>query len=321
LRLRDKMTLNSLLKNLNLQPLQKDCEIVGINNLKDATPQQLSFFNKEKHLEQLQNTEAAAVFINKKYIDFLPQNAQAIIVEDPYLYLAYASKYFAHSFAPPTQKPQIGKNCNIYDGVNFGNNVSIGNNVTLMPGCYIGDNVKISDNCFLHPNVVIYHNCVIGKEVIIHSGSVIGSDGYGFATQPDGTHVKIYQNGNVVVEDNVEIGANVTIDRAVFTSTVIQEGTKLDNLIHIAHNCIVGKNNFFAAQVGLSGSTTTGNNVMMGGQVGTAGHLKIADFSVIAARGGVTKDVKKSGYYAGFPLMEGKLWLKLQAKLARLIKG
>lgn len=315
------MLLNQLLKELDLQSVSKDANIIGIDTLSNATKQHLSFFNNQKHLSQLQNTQAYAVFIEQKFVQYLPQNSYAIVVDNPYLYLAYASKYFRHRYKAENSEPSIGKSTAIYQGVHFGNNVSIGNSVTIMPGCYIGDNVTIGDGTFLYPNVTIYHNCVIGKEVIVHSGTVIGSDGYGFASKPDGTHVKIYQNGNAIIEDFVEIGANAVVDRAVFGSTVIQQGTKLDNLIHIAHNCVVGKNNFLAAQVGLSGSTITGNNVMMGGQAGAAGHLKIADFSVIAARGGVTKDVKKSGYYAGFPLMEGKLWLKLQAKLSRLIKG
>ena len=315
------MQFHQLLEELNLNVVGKDTQIRGIDTLSNATNQHLSFFNKEKHLIDLQNTQAYAVFVEQKYVEYLPQCTHAIVVDNPYLYLAYASKFFRHQFQTPTIEPIMGENVQIYPSVNFGNNVTIGNSVTIMPGCYIGDNVTIGDGTFLHPNVSIYHNCAIGKEVILHSGVVVGGDGYGFATKKDGTHVKIYQNGNAIIEDFVELGANTVVDRAVFGSTIIKEGTKLDNLIHIAHNCVVGKNNFFASQVGLSGSTITGNNVMMGGQAGTAGHLKIADFSVIAARGGVTKDVKKSGYYAGFPLMDGKLWLKLQAKLARLIKG
>lgn len=314
------MRLNELLQNLNLTPLSNDKEIEGLNTLKDATQKEISFFNKEKQREELQQTKAAAVFVAQKDASLLPSNCEAIVVDNPYLYLAYASKFFAHTHKLPQNKPKIGINCTIFENVSFGANVVVGDNVVIMPGSYIGDNVEIGSNTLLHPNVTVYHNCKIGKECVIHSGTVIGSDGYGFATKADKTHVKIYQNGNVVLQDSVELGANCTIDRAVFNSTVIKKGTKLDNLIHIGHNCVVGENNFFAAQVGLSGSTITGKNIMMGGQAGTAGHLSIADYSVIAARGGVTKDVKKPGYYAGFPLMDGKLWLKLQATLARLLK-
>ena len=314
------MQLNYLLDKLQLQKVANDKKIDRIKNLEEAGRTSLSFITDAKYLSQLQNTQAAAVFVEQKYLQDVPKGCEPLVVDNPYLYLAYASKYFAHKHQPYTIEPKIGKGCNIYSGVNFGNSVTIGNNVTIMPGSYIGDNVVIDDDSFIHPNVTIYHNCTIGKEVILHSGVVIGADGYGYATKADGTHQKIYQNGGVIVCDRVEIGANSTIDRAVFDQTVIFEGTKIDNLVQVAHNCQVGRNNFFASQVGLSGSTVTGDNVMMGGQAGTAGHLKIASHSVIAARGGVTKDVKKPGYYAGFPLMDGKIWLKLQAKLARLIK-
>ena len=287
------MLLNELLEKLSLKRVEDDREISGLNTLSDAKETEISFFNKEKQLQQLQNTQAAAVFVTQKDAANVAKDSYAIIVSDPYLYLAYASKFFSHSFKKASVAPKIGNECTVDKSVNFGNNVVIGDNVTILAGCYIGDNVTIGSNTLVHANTTVYHNCTIGKECIIHSGTVIGSDGYGFATKPDKTHVKIYQNGNVIIEDAVEIGANCTIDRAVFNATVIKKGTKLDNLIHIAHNCIVGKNNFFASQVGLSGSTVTGDNVMMGGQAGSAGHLEIAPYSVIAARGGVTKDIKK----------------------------
>ncbi len=315
------MRLAKIVEALGLPSVSDDKEIVGINTLEKAASDQLSFFNNAKHLAQLQSTKAAAVFVQEKFAGELPRGTKALICEDPYLQLAYATAFFAHEITAQTGRPDIGSKTEIADNVQFGNNVTVGEGVRILPGCYIGDNVTIGDHTLLHPNVTVYHNCEVGSNVILHSGVVVGSDGYGFASKPDGTHVKIYQNGNAVIEDDVELGANTVVDRAVFNSTVVKQGSKLDNLIHIAHNCVVGENNFFAAQVGLSGSTETGRNVMMGGQGGTAGHLRIADHTVIAARGGVTKDVKKAGYYAGFPLMDGKLWLKLQAKLARLLKS
>ncbi|MEF3191553.1 MAG: UDP-3-O-(3-hydroxymyristoyl)glucosamine N-acyltransferase, partial [Campylobacterales bacterium] len=169
-------------------------------------------------------------------------------------------------------------------------------------------------------NVVVYRDCVIGNRCIIHAGTVIGSDGYGFAHTRSGEHVKIYQNGNVVVEDDVEIGANCTVDRAVFGSTIIRRGTKIDNLVQIGHNCDIGEYVLMAAQVGISGSTTLGRNVVMGGQSATAGHLTIGPFATIAARGGVTKSLSGHKTYAGFPIMEHRLWLSLQALLARMVK-
>jgi UDP-3-O-[3-hydroxymyristoyl] glucosamine N-acyltransferase len=155
---------------------------------------------------------------------------------------------------------------------------------------------------------------------MIHAGSVVGSDGFGYAHTKLGEHIKLYQNGNVVIEDDVEIGANTTIDCAVFGSTVIKKGSKIDNLIQIGHNCIVGEHCIMVSQSGLAGSTTLGRNVVMGGQSATAGHLTIAPFTTFAARSGVTKSITERGVYSGFPLMEHKLWLKLQAKLAKILQ-
>jgi UDP-3-O-[3-hydroxymyristoyl] glucosamine N-acyltransferase len=154
----------------------------------------------------------------------------------------------------------------------------------------------------------------------VHSGTVIGGDGYGFAHTRTGEHVKIYQNGNTVIEDDVEIGANCTIDRAVFGTTYVRKGTKIDNLIQIAHNCDVGEHCLFASQVGLSGSTILGRNVVMGGQSATTGHLKIGDFSTLAGRCVATKSLEGSKTYGGFPAIEHRLWLRLQAKIAGLMK-
>ena len=190
-----------------------------------------------------------------------------------------------------------------------------------MAGAYIGDDVSIGDNVIIYPNVSIYHHCHIGSNCIIHSGTVIGSDGFGFAHTKMGEHVKIYQNGNVVVEDDVEIGANCTIDRAVFGSTIIKKGAKLDNLIQIAHNCEIGEYSILTAQVGLAGSTILGRNVVMGGQSASAGHLKIGNFAQIAGMSGVTKSIDGGKVYGGFPAIEQKEWLRNQAKLNLLLKS
>jgi len=181
--------------------------------------------------------------------------------------------------------------------------------------------VTIGDNVILYPNVSVYRDCVIGNNVMIHSGSVVGSDGFGYAHTKLGEHIKLYQNGNVVLEDDVEIGANTTIDCAVFGSTVIKQGSKIDNLIQIGHNCVVGEHCIMVSQSGLAGSTTLGRNVVMGGQSATAGHLTVAPFTTLAARSGVTKSITKGGVYSGFPLMEHKIWLKLQAKLAKILQA
>jgi UDP-3-O-[3-hydroxymyristoyl] glucosamine N-acyltransferase len=186
----------------------------------------------------------------------------------------------------------MGENVFVGAFTYIGNNVVIGKNVKLYPQVYIGDNVIIGENTILYPGVKIHHDCVIGKSVSIHAGSVIGGDGFGFAPQDDGSFKKVPQIGNVLVEDNVEIGANTTIDRATLGSTIIKYGAKLDNLIQVAHNVEIGSNTVIAAQSGVSGSTKIGKNVMIGGQAGIVGHLQIADGTKINAQSGVAKSIK-----------------------------
>jgi UDP-3-O-[3-hydroxymyristoyl] glucosamine N-acyltransferase len=189
-----------------------------------------------------------------------------------------------------------------------------------MAGAYIGDFSTVGSNTIIYPSATIYHHTQIGENCIIHAGAVIGSDGYGFAHTKTGEHIKIYQNGNTIIEDDVEIGANSTIDRAVFGSTYIRRGTKLDNLVQIGHNCDIGEHTLMAGQAGIAGSTSMGRNVVMGGQSGTAGHLHIGDFATVAGKGGVTKSLKGGEVYAGFPAIRHSVWLKLQAKISRLVK-
>jgi len=307
-------------QNIGLNLQSNDIEIDGIHTLSEATPTQLSFFNSEKYLDQLPQTKAAAVFIEKKYAELLPSTTVALITDEPYLKLALASKFFAHKLESKGGHPAQGEGCDIDKRVRFGKNVTLGDNVTILAGCYVGDNVTVGSGTLLHPNVTLYHHTEIGAECIIHSGTVIGCDGYGFAHTKMGEHVKIYQNGNAVVEDDVEIGANCTIDRAVFGTTYIRKGTKLDNLIQIGHNCDVGEHTLCASQVGLSGSTTLGRNVIMGGKSATAGHLEIGAFATIAANGGVTKSLEGGKTYAGFPAIDHRMWLRMQAKMSGLLK-
>jgi UDP-3-O-[3-hydroxymyristoyl] glucosamine N-acyltransferase len=311
---------SQITKEINLDFDGNDIEIDGIHTLNEATPTQLSFFNSAKYLDELPQTKAAAVLIEEKYAELLPSSTIALITDEPYLKLALASKFFAHKLQSEGGQPVMGNGCDIDKQVCFGKNVILGDNVTILAGCYVGDNVTIGSGTLLHPNVTLYHHTELGEECIIHSGTVIGCDGYGFAHTKQGEHIKIYQNGNAVVEDNVEIGANCTIDRAVFGTTYIRKGTKLDNLIQIGHNCDVGAHTLCASQVGLSGSTMLGRNVVMGGQSATAGHLEIGAFTTIAARGGVTKTLEGGKTYGGFPAVDHKMWLKTQAKIAGLVK-
>ncbi len=298
----------------------KDCTITGIHTLKEATETQLSFLSDKKHLCDLANTKAVAVLIDARYIDNLPSTTLPLITSEPYLKLAYASKLFSHDMSIERGTPSLGVGCHIDKSVNFGKNVTIGKNTMIMAGCYIGDNVVVGSDTLLHPNVTLYHGTQMGSRCIIHSGTVIGCDGYGFAHTKMGEHIKIYQNGNVIVEDDVELGGNCSVDRAVFGSTYIRRGAKLDNLVHIAHNCDIGEHSLLAGQVGMAGSSILGRNVVMGGQSALAGHMTVEPFTTIAGKSGLTKRVPGGKTYAGFPAIEHKSWLRMQAILARMLK-
>ena len=314
------MKLSQLCQEINLEFSGEDIEITGLHTLTEATPSQISFFNDKKYLDQLPLTHAGAVFVIEQYAHLLPESTIALVTDEAYLKLALASKFFAHKIETKTAHPTMGIGCDIDKRVRFGKNVILGENVTLMAGAYIGDNVSIGSNTLIYPNVTVYHHSEIGKNCIIHAGTVIGSDGYGFAHTKMGEHVKIYQNGNAVIEDNVEIGGNCVIDRAVFGTTYIRKGSKLDNLIQIGHNCDLGEHSLMAGQSGMAGSTTIGRNFVIGGQSAVSGHLTIGDFVTVAGKSGVTKSLESGKTYAGFPAIDHKLWLKTQAKIALLLR-
>ena len=317
------MNLLEIIKKLNLEcVIKNDTEISGLNTLTDATDSEISFLDNKKYIKDLEDTKAAAVFLKEEFLPLVPTGTVGLVTKEPYLNLAYASKLFAPKLIEiDGLAPKVGKNSHIMNNVHIGKNVTIGHDCTIMAGAYISDNVKIGSGTTIYSNVTVYRDCTIGKNCIVHAGSAIGSDGFGFAHTKEGKHVKIYQNGNVIIQNDVEIGSNTTIDRAVFGTTLIKEGCKIDNLVQIAHNCIIGEYTIITAQVGVSGSTTLGRNVVMGGQSATAGHLSIAPFTTIAARGGVTKSITENGKtWAGFPLFEHRPWLKLQGKIAKLIK-
>ena len=315
------MKLQEILDYLNISQ-NCDIEISGLNGLKDATSSQLSFLESSKYISSLKDTKAAAVFVNKEFEQEVPSGTIAIVCDEPYINLAKASKLFAPKLIEnDVNEPIIGENTTIMPNVHLGKNVVIGKNCTIMSGSFIADCVTIGNNTIIYPNITIYRDCKIGDDCIIHSGTVIGSDGFGFAHTKDGKYIKIYQNGNVIIGNDVEIGANCTIDRAVFSSTIIEDGVRIDNLVHIAHNCKIGRGSILVTQVGLSGSTTLQPYVIMGGQSATSGHLEIAAFSTIAARGGVTKSIKEpKKTWAGFPLIEHRDWLKLQGRISKLLK-
>ncbi|KIM10863.1 MAG: UDP-3-O-(3-hydroxymyristoyl) glucosamine N-acyltransferase [Sulfuricurvum sp. PC08-66] len=316
------MRLSHLVVALELEYSGKEVEISGLNALGEATDSELSFLENAKYAKALASTKAAAVFVHPKNAHLVPDGCIALLTPTPYLHLAYATKLFA----PPLIETQgheavIGEGATLMPHVHLGKNVTIGAGATLMAGVFIGDNVTIGEGAILYPNVVVYRDCHVGARTIIHASSVIGSDGFGFAHTAEGEHIKIYQNGNVIIEEDVEIGSNVSIDRAVFGSTRIGRGTKIDNLIQIGHNCRIDEHVIIVAHSALAGSTHVGHHTVMGGQTGTAGHLSIAPFSTLYARTGVTNDItipKES--WAGFPHMPHREWLKMSAKIRMLTK-
>jgi UDP-3-O-[3-hydroxymyristoyl] glucosamine N-acyltransferase len=316
------MQISEIIKIIDIDiDIDKDFNIKTLNTLKDAKADNLSFFDGNSKYEQdLPSTKAGAVLLESKYANSLPKGTLAITTDEPYLKLAIISKYFVKPIISNKINQNISPNANIDDNVFLGDNVTIKDGAIVLPNVYIGNSVTIEENSIIYPNVSIYADTLIGKNVIIHANSVIGSDGFGFAHTKNAEHVKIYHLGNVVIEDFVEIGSNTSIDKAVFGETRIKKGTKIDNLVHIAHNCIIGENSLLTAQVGLAGSCELGKNVSMGGQSGSAGHLKIGDFSTIVAKSGVTKTLKGKNYYAGFPAIDYKMWRKMQAKLSIFLK-
>ncbi|MDA7816692.1 UDP-3-O-(3-hydroxymyristoyl)glucosamine N-acyltransferase [Sulfurimonas sp.] len=314
------MLFSDVAKHLNSVLVGEDVEIDSMNEIELATSSQLTFAIHKKYSSQVSLSSSKAFLIVDSLVESVPNGASYIICDDVSLSMAYATKLFASKpIEPKLQVPIIGEESYIDDMAKVENGARIGSNVTIMAGAYIGTKVVINDNTIIHPNVTIYRDCVIGKDCIIHSGTVIGADGFGFSHTKEGLHVKIHQNGNVIIEDDVEIGANCAIDRAVFNSTIVKTGTKLDNFIHIAHNCEIGEYCIFVAQTGVGGSTKLGRNCVVSGQSAFTDHLEIAPFSTFTARSGVTKSIKESGgVYSGYPLMDHREWRRLQTKIAKL---
>ena len=315
------MKLSEIAKILDIEFSGDDKEIKGMNTLLDATQNEVTFISNPKYAKYISQTKAGAILITKEGAKYVPSNTTALIVDDLYWCVAILSKIFAPPLEDNEGDTLIGEESYISDKATVCKGAKIGKNCYIMAGAYIGSKSEIGDNTIIHPNVVVYRDCKIGANCIIHANTTIGGDGFGFATNKNGEHKKIYQNGNVVLEDDVEIGNSVTIDRAVFGSTVIKKGVHIDNLVQIGHNCEVGEFSVLVSQSGLAGSTKLGRNVVMGGQSAAAGHLEIADFNKFAARSGITKSIKEQGKtWAGFPLYEHKTWLKLQGKIAKLLK-
>ncbi len=314
------MNLKELAKKIDIFYDGEDFEIASFSTLQNANRKNIVFFDEIKLIDELKTTKAAVVITTVAFAQYVPKNCVALLCDNPHLYMAKASKYFAKNLFSFDEKPTIDKTAQVAPNVQIGSGSTIEEGVTIYPNVVIGSGVYIEKNSIINPSVVIYGDSKIGSNCIIQAGAIIGSDGFGYAHTKNGEHVKIYHNGNVVLEDDVEIGANTTVDRAVFGSTIIKKGTKIDNLVQIGHNCELGEYCIIVSQAGISGSTKLGRNVIMGGQSATAGHLEIGDFAVIAARGGVTKTLEGGKTYGGFPLMLQKEWLKKQVKITKFFR-
>lgn len=310
-------------------------EVVGDGSVKissyakieEATEGTLSFLANTKYTHFVYTTKASVLLVRKDFVPEHPIKATLVKVADPYATIAELLNLVQ---ASQPQKIGVEQPVFVAEGVALpddiylgafsyvGKEAKIGKNVKIYPQCYVGDGVVIGDNTTLMPGVKIYHGCVVGNNCVLHSGVVIGSDGFGFAPQKDGGYMKIAQIGNVVLSDNVEIGANTTVDRATMGSTRIKQGVKLDNLIQVAHNVEIGDNTVIAAQTGIAGSAKIGCQNMIGGQVGIAGHITIGNGNQIGAQSGIHSKTGDGNVLLGYPAVEAREFMREAAYRRRL---
>jgi UDP-3-O-[3-hydroxymyristoyl] glucosamine N-acyltransferase len=301
--------------------------ITGVSGIKEAREGDISFLANGRYSYLLEETNASAVLVSRDFNPGEDRKRSFIVVDNPSLSFTKVVELIAPS--PVKFKPGISDKCHIGKNVRLGKDVhiapfavlednsSVGDRTIVCAGAYVGHETTIGSDCFIYPNVSIRERIVIGSRVIIHCGAVVGSDGFGFSTV-QGIHHKIPQIGNVVIEDDVEIGANVTIDRARFDRTIIRKGTKIDNLVQIAHNVDVGENTIIVAQTGIAGSTTIGKNVILAGQSGVIGHVKIGDNAVVAARAGVINEIGKGEVVSGYPALPHGKTKRIQIAMRKL---
>lgn len=305
-------------------------KVKDIAKIEAGKPGALSFLANPKYTHYIYETQSSIVLVNKDFVPEKEISATLIRVENAYeafaklLEIVNKSALEKQGIETPSfisKSAKVGKAVYVGAFAYIGENAEVGDHVKIYPNTYIGDNVKIGDNTTIYAGVKIYHACEIKANCIIHAGAVIGSDGFGFAPDSDGNYNKIQQIGNVIIEENVEIGANTCIDRATMGSTIIKEGVKLDNLIQVGHNVVIGKNTVSAAQTGISGSTQIGERCMFGGQVGIAGHITIGDQVILGAQAGIGGNIKSGEKLLGspaIPFMEYKRSFVMQKRLPQL---
>jgi UDP-3-O-[3-hydroxymyristoyl] glucosamine N-acyltransferase len=297
--------------------------ITDVAGIQEALPGQITFVAHPKYLLSLKTARASAVILDLT----MPADRPAIRVEQPYRAFATLLTLFHPRPHPPPgimqpvmlgERVQVGQDVTLFPFVTLGDDVQIGDRVVLYPGVFVGSRSSIGADSVVHANVTLYDHVSIGQRAIIHAGAVLGSDGYGYVQGPDGRHHKIPQVGGIRVEDDVEIGANVCIDRATLGETIIRRGTKIDNLVHIAHNVDVGEDNLLLAQVGISGSCRLGSHVTLAGQVGLSDHVTIGDHATVIAQSGIAKDVDPHAVMAGTIAMPHPRWRRVQVTLPKL---
>ncbi len=297
--------------------------ITGVKGIDEAGPGDLTFIANPKYRKKLDSTRAAAILVQP---ELQRTDKNLLIVKDPYACLVEVLGLFyprepsvpgTNARAFVEEDAVISPDATIYPNTYVGRGARVERGVVLYPGVFVGDKVTIGEDSILYPNVTVYEGCRIGRRVILHAGAVIGSDGFGFAN-PGRDNLKVPQVGTVQIDDDVEIGANTTIDRGTLDKTWIQRNVKIDNLVQIAHNVIIGENSVIVAQVGISGSTKLGSSVILGGQVGLVGHIEIGDRVMVGAQSGVPESIEANQIVSGSPAMPHRHWLRTQAIISRL---
>jgi UDP-3-O-[3-hydroxymyristoyl] glucosamine N-acyltransferase len=301
----------------------EEIRITGINSLAEASEGDISFFADPRYKDQLQQTRASALLVSCRLDRF---SGSQVIVANPALAYAKVASLFA---SPPARYPgvsdrafvqqsaSLGNNVSVYPSVYVGEKAEIGDEVILYPGVFVGDRVRIGRRTVLFPNVTVMHDCLIGNDVVIHAGCIIGADGFGFVRE-GAANVKIPQLGIVQIDDQVEIGANSCIDRASLGRTWIKSGVKTDNLVHVAHNVVIGEDTVIVAQTAIGGSARVGKQVVIGGQVAVGDHVTISDRVMIGSQSGVPKSIPKGEVVSGTPAIPHRLWLKTSSLIPRL---
>jgi UDP-3-O-[3-hydroxymyristoyl] glucosamine N-acyltransferase len=319
-----KMTLAEIAAFLGGTVIGADDVIINdVRSIEEANEGDITFIANKKYLKKLMTTKASAILVSPQTE---AEGKNLIVVSNPYAALGKLLTHFyplkhGHSGLSPDAHIEDGAmvspEATIFPRVFIGSGAKIGKGTVIYPGVFIGSHTSIGENSIIYANVTVYHSCVIGNRVVIHSGVVIGADGFGFASPGEG-NTKIPQVGFVQIDDDVEIGANTTIDRATLGRTWIQRNVKIDNLVQIAHNVVIGENSAIAAQVGISGSTKLGKGVMIGGQTGIVGHINIGDKVMITAASKIHKDIKSGEIVGGAPQMPYKEWLQVEACRSKL---